>query len=473
MIYIFTHDRAFADKLIAALPDKQGEIFDDEARLAGSIAKANGILFDLHSEPKPIKLLERIYFESPSIPIVAVYQSEDWAEPLFDRGFHWPADASDIVQAFTEIKNDRALLESCGLVGRSKELAAAAQVVSQVAVSDINVLITGPSGAGKEMIARAIHDKSKTPQSPFIEVNVAAMAPGIIESELFGHEKGAFTGASARRIGVFEQASGGVIFLDEIGEIPLEIQAKLLRVLDQRSFTRVGGNIPIKADFRLVAATNRNLANDVSMGRFREDLYYRLRVVSIDLPPLADRKADIAPLAFYFLALRKRELGSDQLGIEPGAMKLFHRYNWPGNVRELKNVIDSFTITSQSGRITASEFEKYMMENTAHSNYLPVVTKRTPEAAEHQLIFQALVSLTNEVVSLKHLIERELERARFIEPAAEAVPARYDSVNVEDMEKILVTRALADAHGNRKKAAELLGIGERTLYRKLDKYGLR
>jgi DNA-binding NtrC family response regulator len=148
MIYIFTHDRAFADKLIAALPEKQGEIFDDEARLAGSIARANGILFDLRSEPKPMKLLERIYYETPTIPIVAVYQSEEWAEPLFDRGFPWPVDASEIVQAFNEIKNDRSLLESCGLVGRSKELAAAARVVAQVAASDINVLITGPSGAG-------------------------------------------------------------------------------------------------------------------------------------------------------------------------------------------------------------------------------------------------------------------------------------------------------------------------------------
>jgi DNA-binding NtrC family response regulator len=192
------------------------------------------------------------------------------------------------------------------------------------------------------------------------------------------------------------------------------------------------------------------------------------------LPSLVQRKADIAPLAFYFLEQRKHEIGSDKPSIEPGAMKLFHQYGWPGNVRELKNVIDSFTITSQNGRITAADFEKYMLENASHTNYLPVVTKRTPEEAEHQLIFQALVALTNEVVSLKRLIERELDRIHI----GESIPTEtqtkgYGSVNVEDMEKVLVTRALSEANGNRKKAAELLGIGERTLYRKLDKFGLR
>jgi DNA-binding NtrC family response regulator len=475
MIFIFTHDKAFADTILAALPANQGEVYNDESRMAGASGKADGIIFDLRSEYRPVRLMERIYYESTSIPIVAVCQRvalDD--EFLYDCGFVWPIDVAEIVHAFDSIKEDRTVIESCGLVGRSKELAAAARIVMQVAPSDVNVLITGPSGAGKEMIARAVHDKSNNPNGPFITVNVAALAPGIIESELFGHEKGAFTGAATRRIGVFEQASGGIIFLDEIGEIPIEIQAKLLRVLEQRSFTRVGGNTSIKADFRLVVATNRELTDDVANGRFREDLFYRLRVVSIDLAPLVQRKADIAPLTFYFLDRRKQELGSDKPEIEPGALKLFHQYNWPGNVRELKNVIDSFSITNHQGRITAVDFEKYIVDNTSRSSYLPVVTKRTPEGAEHQLIFQALVALTNEVVSLKRLIERELERIHVAEPISSETPAPgYGTVNVEDMEKILVTRALSEAHGNRKKAAELLGIGERTLYRKLDKFGLR
>ncbi|OGC93483.1 MAG: hypothetical protein A2W25_05660 [candidate division Zixibacteria bacterium RBG_16_53_22] len=365
------------------------------------------------------------------------------------------------------------MIASCGLIGRSAELASAARIVIQVAASDINVLITGPSGAGKEMIARALHAKSGKSGSPFIAVNVAALAPGIVESELFGHERGAFTGASSRRIGVFEQASGGTIFLDEIGEIPLDIQVKLLRVLEHRIFARVGGNALIRADFRLVAATNKDLAVQVERGAFREDLFYRLRVVSIDLPALSARKADIAPLALHFLEQRAAELKTDKLHIESGALRLFHKYDWPGNVRELKNVIDSFAVTSQSGRIRAVDFEKYMIDNSSRASLLPVVTHRTPEAAEHQLIFQALMTLSNEMSSLRRLIEHEVELIRGGQPVQSGLAQQFGSVNLEEVERALVERALDEADGNRKKAARMLGIGERTLYRKLEKYGLK
>jgi DNA-binding NtrC family response regulator len=476
MIYIFSHDQSFAAEVIDSLPEKAGERFDDEARLASSISaqKPDGVLFDMRHDSQPPKIMERSYFENPSIPLLAlVSQGVIGAELPADRTLAWPMPIDEIARAFEELKDERRLIAKCGLVGRSAELASAARIVTQVASSDINVLITGPSGAGKEMIARALHARSNNPGGPFVAVNVAALAPGIVESELFGHEKGSFTGANARRLGVFEQAAGGTIFLDEIGEIPSEIQAKLLRVLDQRVFTRVGGNILIKADFRLVAATNRDLALQVERGAFREDLYYRLRVVSIDLPALARRKADIAPLAIHFLESRAKELKTDRLHIEPGAMRLFHKYDWPGNVRELKNVIDSFAITSQSGRIRFSDFEKYMMENTSRSNLLPVVTHRTPEAAEHQLIFQALMTLSNEIVSLRRLIERELELIRGGERVAEGPAGQFGSVNVEEVERVLVERALDEADGNRKKAAKMLGVGERTLYRKLEKYGLK
>jgi len=476
MIYIFTHDQSFADEIARALPAGLSEHFADEARLAAAVTgrQPEGILFDLRYDPPPQRLIERIYYDTPAIPVAAIGLPGKGIDDIpSDRILIWPLSGNDIVAVFEEIRNERQLIASCGLVGRSSELASAARIVRQVAQSDINVLITGPSGAGKEMIARALHSKSKKPDTPFVAVNVAALAPGIVESELFGHEKGAFTGATSRRIGVFEQASGGTIFLDEIGEIPLEIQAKLLRVLEQRVFTRVGGNIPIKADFRLVAATNRDLASNVERGTFREDLYYRLRVVAIDLPSLAHRKADIAPLAFHFLTMRANELRTDKLHIEPGVMRLFHKYEWPGNVRELKNVIDSFAVTSQSGRIRVSDFEKYMIENPSRTNLLPVVTNRTPEAAEHQLIFQALMSLSNEIVSLRKLIERELELTRNA-PLIQNGPAkRLGSVNVEEMERTLIERALDEADGNRKKAAKMLGIGERTLYRKHEKYGLK
>jgi two-component system, NtrC family, nitrogen regulation response regulator GlnG len=475
MIFLFTHDQQLANDLIELLPGHQGEQYFEEARLLGSISikKPEGILFDLRTEPKPIKTLERIYYEYPALQIVALINNESDREFLYDRSVIWPADPAYIVRNFEEIAEDRRVIQKCGLVGRSVQLASAARVVLQVAASDINVLITGPSGAGKEMIARALHNNSSNPLSPFIAVNVAALAPGIVESELFGHEKGAFTGAGARRIGVFEQASEGMIFLDEIGEIPLEIQAKLLRVLEQHTFNRVGGNIPINANFRLITATNRDLAGDVEIGRFRQDLYYRLRVVSIDLPALAQRKADIVPLANHFLSLRSKELKTTNLSIDPGALRLFHRYDWPGNIRELKNVIDSFSITSPSSKITAQDFEKYMIDNPSRSNLLPVVTNRSSETAEHQLMFQAIMALTNEVVSLKQLIERELNRARVPDSEIHQTSPAYNSVNVDDVERDLVTRALGESDGNRKKAAKLLGIGERTLYRKIDKYGLK
>jgi DNA-binding NtrC family response regulator len=476
MIYIFSHDQSFAEEAIGSFPNMDGDHFSDEARMAAAIAshKPDGVLFDLRFGPRPQKLTERVYLEEAAIPVAAILPAEGLPGEIYtDRTLTWPIQPSEIAQAFSDMADDRRMIESCGLVGRSATLAAAARIVAQVAPSDINVLITGPSGVGKEMIAHALHKLSGSLQRPFVAVNVAALAPGIVESELFGHERGAFTGATARRIGVFEQAAGGIIFLDEIGEISPEIQAKLLRVLEQRVFTRVGGNIPIRADFRLIAATNKDLSEQVELGRFRQDLYFRLRVVSIDLPPLSERRADIAPLAHFFLALRAKELGGAKLHIEPGALRLFHKYDWPGNVRELKNVIDSFAVTSPSGRIAAADFERYMTEHSARAALLPVVTHRTPEAAEHQLIFRALMTLSNEVVSLRRLIERELELMRSGEPVYGGQPGRPGPINVEEVEKGLVERALDEARGNRKKAAKMLGIGERTLYRKLEKYGLK
>jgi DNA-binding NtrC family response regulator len=477
MIYIYSQDLTFSDQVVQRLPGAKGRVINNDVQLSEAINSVtpDGILFDLRSEPKPLIQLERVYLEMPSIAVIIIGPIDKInGESFCDKELFWPIGPSEIARAFDEIKSDRQSINSCGLIGRSLELATSSRIVSQVAPSDINVLITGPSGVGKEMIARAIHTKSSKPSNPFIPVNVAALAPGIIESELFGHERGSFTGAAARRLGVFEQASGGIIFLDEIGEIPLEVQAKLLRVLEQHTFTRVGGNVPIKADFRLVAATNRNLAELVMLGRFREDLYYRLRVVSIDLPPLAIRKSDISPLAYHFLDLRRRELKAEKLSIEPAAMRLFYQYDWPGNVRELKNVIDSFSVTSYTGQITAADFQRYMNERGQHPSLLPVITGRTPEASEHQMLFQAMVALTNEVGSLKRFLEHEINRVKFADDAIESTAVNHrDSVNIEDAERKLIARALNEARGNRKRAAELLGIGERTLYRKMDKYGLK
>lgn len=477
MIYIFSHDLSFSEELQVLAGQDKAQGFTEESRLASALNERSpdAIVFDLRSGARPFRLLEKVYFERPSIIVLTVLSSIGVSEELFtDREYYWPVDAKELLEAANEISRQRKLLESCGIVGRSEELIRAAEVIEKVSPSDVNVLITGPSGAGKEVVARAVHAGSDRQKNPFIAINVAALASGVIESELFGHERGAFTGATSRRIGAFEQASGGVIFLDEIAEIPLEIQAKLLRVLEQRTFTRVGGNMEISADFRLLAATNKVLQNEVSAGRFREDLYFRLSVVTIDLPPLNRRKSDIAPLAYHFLARRKEELKAETLVIEPGALRLFHRYDWPGNVRELKNVIDSFSVTSPSGRIKASDFERYVRERQSRSGLLPVVTGRTPEAAEHQVLMQAVMALTGEVGSLRRLIETELEKMRASNGgiSASAGPD-FGSSRIDDAERELIIRALDEANGNRKKAAGILGIGERTLYRKLDKYGLK
>jgi DNA-binding NtrC family response regulator len=477
MIYIFSHDLSFSEELQELAGENNAQGFTEESRLASALNERSpdAVIFDLRSGARPIRLLEKTYFEKPSVIVLTVLSNIGISEELFaDREFYWPLDLAEIMQASSEISGRRKLLQTCGMVGRSEELIRAAEIVQKVSPSDVNVLITGPSGAGKEVVARAIHDGSNRRRNPFIAINVAAMAPGVIESELFGHERGAFTGAASRRIGAFEQASGGVIFLDEIAEIPLEIQAKLLRVLEQRSFTRVGGNTQISADFRLLAATNKVLQNEVSAGRFREDLYFRLSVVTIDLPPLSRRKSDIAPLAYHFLSLRKEELKAETLVIEPGALRLFHRYDWPGNVRELKNVIDSFSVTSANGRIRASDFEQYVRERQSRSGLLPVVTGRTPEAAEHHVLMQAIMALTGEVSSLRRLIETELEKMRASNGGISGSPApNLGSTSIEDAERELIIRALDEADGNRKEAAGILGIGERTLYRKLDKYGLK
>jgi len=477
MIYIFSHDLTLAENIIGALPAGNGELFTDEISLASTLNERipEGIIFDLRMGSRPAKLMERVYYEKPDVIVISILPELGLeSEIQTGRELYWPVEPIRIIDTFNKLRDDRNLLSSCGLVGRSEALTNAAETIKKIAASDIGVLITGPSGAGKELVARAIHTLSGRSDKPFVAVNIAAMAPGIIESELFGHEKGSFTGASARRIGAFEQASGGILFLDEIGEIPMEIQAKLLRVLELKTFTRVGGNDSIQADFRLLSATNRNLQEETSRGRFRDDLYFRINAVTIDMPALSARKDDIAPLAYYFLERRKKELKTDSLSIEPGAIRQFHRYDWPGNVRELKNIIDSFTVTGPSGRVKASDFEQYVQSKRPKFELMPVVTGRTPESAEHQIMMQAILSLTNEISSLRHLIETELEKLRFSETVVdESGAGRFDSVRVDDVEKELIIRALDESGGNRKKAAGLLGIGERTLYRKLEKYGLK
>jgi PAS domain S-box-containing protein len=255
------------------------------------------------------------------------------------------------------------------IVGRSPALLAVLDDVGRVAETDATVLITGETGTGKELVARAIHFNSPRRDKPLIKINCAALPTGLVESELFGHERGAFSGAINKRVGRFELANGGTIFLDEIGEVPLDVQAKLLRVLQEREFDRVGGASPIKVDVRVIAATNRDLAKSVRDGKFREDLFYRLNVFPLHLPPLRDRSEDVALLAEFLLDKFSARIGKRITGVQPETMERLTKYSWPGNVRELENILERAVILSPGLmiEIDASAFSSAALATTAPS----------------------------------------------------------------------------------------------------------
>lgn len=432
-------------------------------------------------------LIRRIIAKSPQVDILVGLPEEDQyrQQDLLDCGaddvFEIPLKPEEFHLKVNKLLKERDFLELCGLVGKSIQLKQIAESAIQVAPTNITVLITGESGTGKELIARAIHANSKRKDKPFVAANVGALAEGVVESELFGHEKGAFTGAVSRRQGLFETANDGTIFLDEIAEFKPSTQVKLLRVLEERSFMRVGGSSDIKVDVRVIAATNQNLEQKVKDGTFRSDLYFRLAVVKIDVPPLRERPRDIPILVHSFIQKLNERSTRKISGVSDEALELFMRYHWPGNVRELRNFLESQLALAPDRRIEAPDVKRYIEKQEQANRQLPVVTGRSVQTAEHELIIQAILSLRSEIINLREaLSERgQLRPEQRVEPggASWVSPERSGQIpadlNVEEMEKELIGRALEYTQGNRKKAAQLLGIGERTLYRKLDKYKLR
>ena len=308
------------------------------------------------------------------------------------------------------------------MVGSSEKMRKVFEKIEKVARTDSSVIIYGESGTGKELVARALHYRSPRREGPFVKVNCAALAEGVLESELFGHEKGAFTGAIRRKKGKFELANTGTIFLDEVGDIPPAIQVKLLRVLQEKEIERVGGEGPIKVDVRIVAATNRDLPKMVEEGKFREDLFYRLHVIPIYLPPLRERKEDIPELVRHFLRKKCAQLGRKVPEVDPKALELLMEYDWPGNVRELENVLERAIVLCEGDRIGPSD--------------LPL------------------------------LVEREGDVLRV--PEGEVPLPEM----LESLEKQLIERALEKARGVKAEAARILGIKTSTLYYKMEKYGM-
>ena len=311
-----------------------------------------------------------------------------------------------------------------GIVGSSPKLTEVLDKMKLVAPSRATILIEGESGTGKELIAQAIHQASPRARAPFVAVHCAALSENLLESELFGHERGSFTGAVERRIGRFESADGGTIFLDEIGEISASTQVKLLRFLETKTVERVGGSKPLELDVRLVAATNRNLEQLVREGKFRDDLFFRLNVVRITMPPLRDRAEDIPPLLAHFIAVFSEENGVPPLTIEAGALRTLQAYPWPGNIRELRNFCENAVVLRRGGSFTEYDLEPKFRGHHAGGAQGP--------GQPHQ-------------------------------PAALA----SNPLSVEENEKRLLREALIKSRGNRTKAAELMGVSRRTLHRKI------
>ncbi len=331
-----------------------------------------------------------------------------------------------------------------GIVGKSPAMLKIYKTIGRIAEKDLTVLITGESGTGKELVARAIHFNSRRREERLVAVNIAAIPKQLLESELFGYEKGAFTGAVIKKQGRFEEANGGTLHLDEIGDMPIELQTKLLRILEEKRFYRLGGEKPVEVDVRVIASTNKNLEEEVEKGRFRKDLYYRLNAITIEIPPLRERKEDIPLLAEHFLEKYARELGSGEKTISEEAKEILLRYNWPGNVRELENTIKRVIVLSSDMMITPDTL-------LDAAPYLREERTKKGDAFE-ELMTAKLLNLIN---------------------SFEEVPSGgiYDTV-MRKVEKPLIEATLKAAKGNKKKAAAILGINRNTLSKKMDDLGI-
>ena len=400
-----------------------------------------------------------------------------------------PADPGEVTATVRRLIERRRLQQRTGILGESAPIQEVLVKIEQMAPVTSTVLVEGESGTGKELVARAIHDLSPRRGKAFIAVNCAALPETLLESELFGHEKGSFTGAAERRLGRFELANGGTILLDEVGEMPASTQVKLLRVLEDRSFFRVGGTQPIHVDVRVTAATNKSLKESVELGRFRDDLFYRLNVLSVYLPPLRERRSDIPLLVRTFIAEFARTHDRNFRGITPEALQILVDADWPGNVRQLKNLIESMVVLAPEGEIRASDIPPDIRERTRSLPVripAPVRPESGAGSQELEFIFRTLVDLKMQLQDLRQRIEeRPSERVEVIEvgggsqidpldPSPEALgPVIYKpGMTMADVERAAIDAALRETHGNRGKAAEILGIGERTLYRKLKEFQL-
>jgi DNA-binding NtrC family response regulator len=412
--------------------------------------------------------------------------------------FAKPVNLDEVLGGLNRILERRRLQRLTGLIGESEAMREIMVQVEQMAPVSSTVLIEGESGTGKELVARAIRLLSNRKNKPFIAVNVGALPESLLESELFGHEKGAFTGAAERRLGRFELADTGTLFLDEIGEIPPSTQVKLLRVLEEQEFMRVGGTQPISVDVRVIAATNQPLRELVEEGKFRSDLFYRLNVLRIYLPPLRDRPDDVPMLVRRFIQDYSQRHERPFHGISADAMQLLVDYPWPGNVRELRNLVESMVVLSPGHEIQPNDLPRQIREGGS-ARFLPVhvgpVVRGEAGASGRELEFivRSLIELKLQVEELRRRMDvdrpigvdgwiGEVHPATItpsssvpaIEPRDQAPPPNIVTITpgtkMADIERSAIEAALKETRGNRRRAADMLGIGERTLYRKIKEY---
>jgi DNA-binding NtrC family response regulator len=490
-----------------ALRTRQREIVDvrDGDHLSALLDRgAKLVLVDLRLPERTIADLAQTLALKREVPIIVLADDNaaSWykasrGSPL-ERVLEGPFNAEELNQVARDlVERSRFLHEK--LVGQSETIQQLREEILLVAPTPVTVLVTGESGSGKDVVAQALHHYSDRAKGSFKAVNCAAIPENLLENELFGHEKGAFTDAHSQFRGIFEQADGGTVFLDEIGEMALSAQVRLLRVLEERKVTRVGGDTALNVDVRVLAASNRDLLEAVSAGEFRRDLYYRLKVVELHLPPLRERRDDIPPLLDHYIEQLKESAPSAQFaGLSPAGLDLLNNYDWPGNVRELRNLVERLVFLGPRGQVQPQDLIPHLEGAPATVRHLPVVTGKTPDQSERELIYFALLDLKREVAELRRVVEggasdhsegsfpprpvyhvgheMDLTRSGSIDsqqviPAAPVEASGLPSL--KEMEREAIERALVQVGQNRRKAAQLLGIGVRTLYRKLDEYDLK
>ncbi|MEN6296017.1 MAG: sigma-54 dependent transcriptional regulator [Chloroherpetonaceae bacterium] len=389
------------------------------------------------------------------------------------------------------------IAERLGIIGQSEALMQAVETVFDIAPTDLTVLITGETGTGKEIFARSIHKLSHRNKGPYLSLNCAAIPETLLEAELFGYEKGAFTGASDRRIGFFESANKGTLFLDEIGDMPSQTQVKVLRFLESREFSRLGSSEVHSVDVRIVTATNKNLEKEIKENRFREDLFYRLNSVRIHLPPLRERKSDIPVLFDYFAKQIAQHYGFEYNGISSDAIEILQNLPWQGNIRELRNFAEKVITLEKENFITLSILQKYLppalpsasaLFGMKEQNIVLVPKQDESKNFESTLLLKVLFEIENSLSELKSQNAKLFSELNNIKKEISNIPRNSlyeyqevndeeeislkDNLNIEKSERKLIAEALQKYNRNRKQAASALGISLRTLYRKINQYNL-